>query len=191
MRQAITVLAYAVGLAFLICLVWFFGMVFEFEYPYAFTLASVRNARSVYGVPVSGIIQSDGAKWPGRLQWHTCSYCADSCGDVKYLTCVTLEAPDRSTIYHFAYCREMHTLVPMTYGTAAHYPVMMPSNDPVRSVKWLSGGKGPIGNGYGDFQLPEKWFRKVTHTEPDGSADRSQPVRPYTNSPPAVAGSRR
>lgn len=165
MKQAIKVLAFTAVLAFGTCLVWFFGMVFEFEYPYTLTLMSVQSAKSVNGVPVSGIIKGDGAKWPSRLHWHTCSYCADSCGNVRGLISVQLSAPDNSTIYHFAYSRETHSLVPLTHGTAAHYPALMPSNDPVRIVQQMNGNTGAYGDGYGEFELPEKWFRKTTHTE--------------------------
>ena len=147
-------------------LVWLFGMVFEFEYPYTFTLLSVQNAKSVNGVPVSGIIRGDGANWPPHLHWHTCSYCADNCGAVGGITCVELSAPDNSTIYHFAYSRETHTLVPLTSGTAAHYPALMPSNDPVRIVQQMNGNTGAYGNGYGDFELPEKWFRRSPTRSP-------------------------
>jgi hypothetical protein len=126
MKQTIKVLAlvtvFAALFAFGTWLVWFFGMVCECQYPYALTLMRVQNAKSVTGVPVSEIIKGDGAKWPARLPWHTCSYCADWCGDVKGLICVTLSAPDKSTIYHFAYSRETRTLVPLTGATATHYP---------------------------------------------------------------------
>ena len=100
-----------------------------------------------------------------------------------------LSAPDNSTIYHFTYSRETHTLVPLTRRTAAHYPALMPSNDPVRIVQQMNGNTGAYGNGYGDFQLPEKWFRKVTHTEPGGAANRSQPVGRETNRASSAAGS--
>jgi hypothetical protein len=163
-------------------------MVFEFEYPYYFVLAGVQNAKSVNGAPVSAIIKNDGAKWPPKLQWHTCSYCADSCGN-EHLTCVTLEAPDRSTIYHFAFCRQSHTLVPLTPGTAAHYPTMMPTNDSVRGVTQLSGGRGALGNGYGDFELPERWFRKATRTKQDGSGSQGQAVGSETNRTSTAPGS--
>src|SRR5438105_13943456 len=103
MKQAIKVLAFTAVLAFGTWLVWLFGMILEFEYPYTFTLMSVQTAKSVNGIPFSGIIKGDGAKCPPRLRWHTCSYCADWCGNVKGLICVTLSAPDDSTIYHFAY----------------------------------------------------------------------------------------
>ena len=173
MKQAIKVLAFTAGLAFATWLVWLFGNIFEFEYPYTLTLVSVQSAKSVNGVPVSGIIRGDGAKWPPRLRWHTCSYCADSCGNVKGLVCVQVSAPDNSTIYYFAYSRETHTLVPLTSRTAAHYPALMPTNDPVRIVQQMNGNTGAYGNGYGEFELPEKWFRKVTRTEPGGAANRS------------------
>jgi hypothetical protein len=189
MKQAIIVLALMAGLAVAAWLVWLFGMIFEFEYPYTLTLRSLQNARSVNGVSVSEIIKADGAMWPPRLYWHTCSFCADWCGDVNGLIAVTLSAPDKSTIYHFAYCRETRTLVPLTGRTATHYPALMPSNDPVRMVQQMNGNTGVLGNGYGDFQLPEKWFRKATHT--DGAANGRQPVRPETSRPSAAAGSGR
>lgn len=191
MKQGIIALSLTAVLALGVWLVWLFGVAFEFEYPYTFTLMSVQNAKSVNGAPVSGIIKGDGAKWPTRLRWHTCSYCADSCGKVRGLVCVELSAPDNSTIYHFTYNRETHTLVPLTRRTAAHYPALMPSNDPVRIVQQMNGNTGAYGNGYGDFELPEKWFRKVTHTEPDGATNGRQPVRSETNRTSPAAGSRR
>jgi hypothetical protein len=191
MKQAIKALTFTAVLAIAAWLAWFFGIVFEFEYPYTLTLVSVQSAKSVNGVPVSGIIKSDGAQWPPGLHWHTCSYCANSCGRVKGLICVQVSAPDNSTIYHFAYSRETHTLVPLTSRTAAHYPTLMPTNDPVRIVQQMNGNTGAYGNGYGEFELPEKWFRKVTHTEPGGAANRSQPVALETNRTSSAAGSRR
>jgi hypothetical protein len=189
MKQAIKVLALTATLIFFIWLVWLFGMVFEFEYPYTLTLTSIQNAKSVNGVAVAGIIKGDGAEWPARLHWHTCSYCADSCGNVKGLICVQVTAPDNSTIYYFAYSRETQTLVPLTRRTATHYPALMPMNDSVRLVQQMNGNTGVYGNGYGDFELPEKWFRKVTRTEHDGPANRSQPVGAQTNRPSSAAGS--
>ena len=85
MKQAIQVLTFTAVLAFVTWLVWLFGMIFEFEYPYTFILMSVQSAKSVSGIAVSGIVRGDGARWPSRLHWHTCSYCADSCGNVKGL----------------------------------------------------------------------------------------------------------
>jgi hypothetical protein len=188
MKQAIKVLAFMAVLAAGTWLAWLFGMIFEFEYPYTFALMSVQNAKSVNGVPVSGITKGDGAEWPARLHWHTCSYCANSCGDVKGLICVQVSAPDNSTIYHFAYSRETQTLVPLTRGTAARYPALMPTNDQVRIVQQMNGHTGVYGNGYGDFELPEKWFRKVTRTERGGAANRGQPVGSETKRTSAAAG---
>jgi hypothetical protein len=99
-------------------------------------------------------------------------------------------ATRHSTIYHFTYSRETHTLVPLTRRTAGHYPALMPANDPVRNVQQMNGNTGAYGNGYGDFELPEKWFRKVTHT-PDGAANGRQPVRSETNATSGAAASRR
>jgi len=189
MKQGLKVFACTALLAFGTWLVWLFGMMFELENPYTFVLMRVQNAKSVLGDPVSGIIKADGAKWPPRLHWHTCSYCADWCGNVRGLTCVTLSAPDNSTIYHFAHSRETHTLVPLTRGTATRYPALMPTNDPVCIVQRMNGNTGAYGNGYGDFELPEKWFRKSTHTEPDGAANRSQPIASGTNLMYVTAGS--
>ena len=55
----------------------------------------------------------------------------------------------------------------------------------------MNGNTGAYGNGYGDFELPEKWFRKVTHTEPEGATNWSQPVRlDMYNAPPAAGPDR-
>lgn len=189
MKQAIKIFGFMAALAFVCWLIWAFGMTFEYEYPYSFVLMSVQSAKSVNGIPVSDIIKGDGAKWPPRLHWHTCSYCADSCGNVKGLVCVQLSAPDNSTIYHFAYSRETRTLVPLTRGTAAHYPSLMPTNDPVRIVQQMNGNTGVLGNGYGDFELPEKWFRKTAHIKVS-EATGSQPSFPSTNTSQPPIGSR-
>lgn len=154
MKKAVKALVITAVVVFGIWAIWFFGDIFEFEYPYTFTLMKVRNAQSVNGIPVSQIIKGGG-------HWHTCSYCADGCGDVEGLVCVHLSG----TGDYFAYSYDTHTLVPLNARTAADYPSLMPSNDPVRLVMEMNGNTGVQGNGYGDFKLPEKWFHKVTHTE--------------------------
>jgi hypothetical protein len=181
MKRTITVLVIMALMVVGIWGIWFYGIVFEYEYPYTFTLMKVRNAKSVNGVPVSQIIRGDGAKWPSAMQWHTDSYFADNCGDAPGLVCVLLRAPDNSTSYYFAYSYETHTLVPLTAGTASHFPSLMPSNDPVRIVQEMNGNTGAYGNGYGTFELPEKWFHKVTHTDTNNVANGGQPPGSVTN----------
>src|SRR5579863_4209922 len=112
MKQFIKIMAATALLALVAWTVWFVGIVFEFEYPYTFTLLSVQHAKSIDGVPVSKIIRGDGANWPAHLDWYTDSYIDDSCGNVRGITTVALAAPDNSTRYYFAYSSETHTLVP-------------------------------------------------------------------------------
>ena len=170
MKRAILSVACAVFLAFLAWLVWFVGMAFECEYPYALTLARVQSATSVNGVLVSKIIRADGANWDRRLHWHTCSYCDYWCGDHKNLIHVHLEAPDKCTIYEFAYCCTTRTLVPMTDETAEHFPSLMPAGDQLKAVSQLSRtGGGTLGTG--ELKLPAKWFQTVIRAEPPNAAN--------------------
>jgi hypothetical protein len=103
MKLAIKLLAGLALVMFLLWVVWAAGMVFNCEYPYAFTLMRLQSAKSVAGVPASDIIRADGQNWGPHLHWHTCSYCADYCGDHKGLTSVHLAAPDNHTAYYFGY----------------------------------------------------------------------------------------
>ena len=161
----LTILGCVTLVGILVWIVWFVGMLCEFEYPYVFTLMRVQNAVSVNGAPVSKIIKADGADWSHGLHWHACSYCAYWCGDHKNLISLHLEAPDKSTTYYFAYCRTTHTLVPMTDGTAAHFPALMPTDDRLEGVNQLNGIAGTFSVGAGDLKLPTNWFWIVTRAE--------------------------
>jgi hypothetical protein len=188
MKRAITVLVLS---AFVVWLVWWVGMVFEFEYPYTFTLMRVRSATSVSGLPAAQIIKSDSADWSGGLDWHTCSYCADAFGDHRNLTLVRLTAPDKAkaTFYYFAYCRQTHVIVPLMDKTAAQFPSLMPAGDELRPVGELDGTGRTSSFGDGELKLPAKWYRTAAGAEPGGAANRSQPIRSETNRPSSAAGS--
>ena len=173
MKKIIAVLGCLALGAFLFCAIWYLGWMFEFEYPYVFTLAKVRNAKSTFGIPISEIIKADGANWSQGLHWHTCKYCAYWCGDHENLISVHLETPDTSNTYYFAYCRTTDTLVPMTDGTATRYPSLVPADDHLEGVNQLNGIAGTLSVGAGDLKLPTKWFRMVTQSE-NGGTDKSR-----------------
>jgi hypothetical protein len=191
MKQAIKLIAGAALVALVSWLVRTFGMIFEFEYPYVLTLMSVGGATSVTGMSATEIIRANGEKWGPRLHWHTCSYCAGSCGDHKNLICVQLEAPNERTRYYFAYRRDDHTLVPMTSGTATQFPKLMPVDDRVENICQLNGQPGMMSIGYGNLELPVKWFRAATRADPGSPANRSQPVHQATNRTSAVGSKTR
>ena len=170
MKKAVAILGSITLVGVLVWIIWFVGIVLEFEYPYTFTLMRVRNAISVNGTPVSKIIAADGADWSRGLNWHTCSYCAYWCGDHKNLISVHLEAPDKRTTYYFAYCYTTRTLVPMTDKTASHFPSLVPIDDSLEGVNQLNGKAGRMSVGAGDLKLPAKWFRKVTNAEQGAAA---------------------
>ncbi len=172
---------------FLAWLIWTVGIIFEFEYPYTLVLTGVRNAKSVEGVPVSKIIKGDGEKW-GQLHWHTCSYCAYTCGDHDGLFCVQLDAPDQGTKYYFAYSSLTHTLVPMTDHTAAQFPSLMPAGDHMVNVNQLNGKAGTMSVGYGNLELPANWFRTATAAERAGVAN-DRKIGQDTNRTSSVAES--
>lgn len=159
MRKAMAIFGAFVGLAFVLWSIWLVGIVCEFEYPYMLTLTAVANARSPSGVAVSKIITADGSDWSHGLHWHACSYCCDLSGTNKNLISVHFQAPDKSTMYYFAYCRRTHILVPMTDHTAAHFPLLMPPGDQLQPVGVLDGNGQTTSLGYGEMKLPAKWYR--------------------------------
>ena len=162
MKKAIVILGSTILVGVLLWLIWLVGIVFEFEYPYTFTLMRVRSAVSTDGRPVSEIITADGADWSRGLNWHTCSYCASWCGDHKNLVSVRLDAPSNGTSYYFAFCSVTRTLVPMTDETASHFPSLVPTGDSLEGVNELNGKAGTMSVGDGNLKLPAKWFRTVT-----------------------------
>ena len=177
MNKTIFILGSTLLVGVLTWIIWFVGIVFEFEYPYTFTLMRVRSAVSASGTPVSKIITADGADWSRGLNWHTCSYCSSWCGDYKNLISVRLDAPDKRTSYYFAYCSTTRTLVPMTDETASHFPSLVPAGDRLESVNQLNGKAGTLGVGAGELKLPAKWFRTVTNAGPDAAFNGGGPSR--------------
>ena len=145
--------------------VWIFGIIFDFEYPYTFTLMRVRNAKSVSGVPVAAIIKAHGSEWDRDIAWHTDGYCANWCGPHKNLICVFLDAPDKSARYLFAYNRQRNTLVPMTEQTANCFPEMLPIGDNLVSIAKLHGREDTSYVGRNALELPAQWFQSVVHDE--------------------------
>jgi hypothetical protein len=99
------------------------------------------------------------------------------CGDHRSLVCVQLEAPDRTTRYYFAYCRNDRTLVPMTDGTAKQFPRLMPVDDPVENINQLNRKQGTMSVGYGNLELPAKWFQNATRAERKGAGDAGERSR--------------
>jgi hypothetical protein len=158
-RKTLAIVGAFIGLAFILWSIWLVGIVCEFEYPYELTLIAVTNSKSASDVPVSKIIKSDGSNWGRGPHWHTCSYCCDFCGTNRNLISVHIQAPDKSTMYYFAYCRRTHILVPMTDHTAAHFPLLMPPGDKLQPVGILDGSGQTISLGYGEMKLPAKWYR--------------------------------
>ncbi len=72
---------------------------------------------------------------------------------------MNLEAPDKSTVYYFAYCPRTHILVPITDHTAAHCPSLVPADDELQPVGILDGSGQITQLGYGTIKLPAKWYR--------------------------------
>jgi hypothetical protein len=160
MKRCRNIIILGIGAGLLLYVVWWFGIVLEFEYPYALTLLNAKNARSVAGVPIRRIIEASGNDWE-KGRWHTCSYCAYRCGDHENLISVKFDAP--SGIWFFAYCSTTRELVPMNDSTAAQFPAMMPVGDSLKSVSVLNGKLGGGGWVYNqELKLPVKWFRVVT-----------------------------
>ncbi|MDB6020931.1 MAG: hypothetical protein JWQ04_788, partial [Pedosphaera sp.] len=155
-------------LAVALYVVWFVGILFEFEYPYVFTLMGVRNAVSATGVPVSKIINSYEPYKDRHLHWHTCSYEDQWCGNHPDLVAVELRSEDggqSETLELFAYSRRTHILVPMTGKTAGDFPSLMPPGDELANVRALNGLPGTQNIGIGNFKLPAKWFRTIIQAE--------------------------
>jgi hypothetical protein len=160
------VYALSAALVFYIAgLVWVFGIIFEFEYPYTFILMRVRNATTFSGAPIAAIIKALGSEWGREIAWHTDSYCANWCGPHKNLICVFLDDPDKSARYLFAYNRQTHTLVPMTVQTAARFPEILPTGDNLVSIAKLHGREDTAYLGNNALELPAKWFQSVVQDE--------------------------
>ena len=188
MKRVIVILGCVALLAYLVLWV---GMALNLEYPYALTLMRVRKAISVKGVPVSQIIREAGIDTSRGLHWHTCSYCDDALGVHRDLILVRLDGADVARSYYFAYCRPTHVLVPLMDRTAAKFPSLVPPGDELRPIGELDGTGRTPSYGEGELKLPRNWYRKATGAEPDGAANRSQPIRSETNRTPAAAGSGR
>jgi hypothetical protein len=165
MRRGAAILGGIALVGLSLWILWFVGIVFEFEYPYTLTLARVRQAKSADGTPISKIITADVLETDGGLRWHTCNYCAHWCGNHNDLVSVRLEAPGKRAAYHFAYSHSTRTLVPMTDAAAAQFPLLLPSGDTLTGINQLNRKPGVFTVGQAELKLPEKWFGKVTASD--------------------------
>jgi hypothetical protein len=99
--------------------VYFFGLIFEYEYPYALTIMNVQRARVQNGDLAKALIAQRLGIKQSDVHFHRCSYCANY--DSQYLNGMVRV---QVGTYGFAFNRKDNELYSADTTTAKMFPEM-------------------------------------------------------------------
>jgi hypothetical protein len=111
-NAAIVAITLLVGFA-----TYLYGLVFEYEYPYLWTLHRARAAHAPGGEPIGDVIRRH--LGPEVVHWHVCSYCAHL---AHANGVISLELHTRRGIYLLAFDSRNDVIVPMSELSASTFP---------------------------------------------------------------------
>lgn len=111
---AIPILSYAV---------WFFGIFFELEYPYIFSIKKVNNSQTITGNKSKAIISQQLGINQNKVNFHKCSYCQDLENGFPQGT-IRFQVLHDEISYVFAYDPEKNILYPASDETETKFPSM-------------------------------------------------------------------
>ena len=130
--------------------VYFFGLVFDLEYPFWFVLRDVRQTRMPNGLTINEMVASRLSIPSDKVRWHMCGYCNDRCGlkaPFFSLQCNNLLSQEK-TLY-FGFNRITKDIVPMTQYTASLFPELIPKGHQLIECSGLGSGEKIL--------LPDSW----------------------------------
>jgi len=103
-------------------IVWFVGVIGEYEYPYAITVYRASHAKTATGASAASVVAKGLDARPSQLDWHRCSFCANF--DLsKSMVRVQVSVVPREN-YIFAFDTRRGILYPADEETAEAFPTM-------------------------------------------------------------------